>query len=70
VQLYGFRRGAGEHLADQVMLRLALAGGRYSIDLVPQHARTNAEIIAGFLPARIRFEACKNCAVCDVEATN
>lgn len=57
----------GEHLADQLMLPVALAGaGRYSIERVSQHARTNAEIIARFLPVRIEFEAGESCAVCVV----
>lgn len=60
----------GEHLADQLMLPLALAGGRrYSIQLVSQHARTNAEIIALFLPVRIWFEDGDNCAICVVDST-
>jgi RNA 3'-terminal phosphate cyclase (ATP) len=57
-----------EHLADQVMLPLALArGGRYSIELVSQHARTKAEIIARFLPVNVTFEAGDNCAICVVK---
>ncbi|MDB5935382.1 MAG: 3-phosphate cyclase [Massilia sp.] len=57
----------GEHLADQLMLPLALAGGgRYSIQLVSQHARTNAEIIARFLPVRIALEEGDNCVICVV----
>lgn len=61
----------GEHLADQLMLPLALAGGgRYSIERVSQHARTNAEIIARFLPVSIAFEAGDHCAVCVVGPTN
>lgn len=60
----------GEHLADQLMLPMALAGGgRYSIERVSQHARTNAETIARFLPVSITFEAGDNCAVCVVKAT-
>jgi RNA 3'-terminal phosphate cyclase (ATP) len=60
-----------EHLADQVMLPMALAGGgRYSIERVSQHARTNADIIARFLPVSITFEDGDNCAVCVVRATN
>lgn len=60
----------GEHLADQVMLPMALAGGgRYSLERVSQHARTNAGIIARFLPVLITFESGDNCAVCIVEAT-
>jgi RNA 3'-terminal phosphate cyclase (ATP) len=61
---------AGEHLADQLMLPLSLAGGgRYSIQLVSQHARTNAEIIARFLPVRIGFEDGDNCSICVVESS-
>lgn len=60
----------GEHLADQVMLPMALAGGgRYSIERVSQHARTNAEVIARFLPVNITFEAGDRCAICVVQAT-
>lgn len=61
----------GEHLADQIMLPLALSGGgRFSIDRVSQHAITNAEIIARFLPVRIVFEKAGNSSVCVVETTN
>jgi RNA 3'-terminal phosphate cyclase (ATP) len=60
----------GEHLADQLMLPMALAGGgRFSIDRVSQHARTNGDVIARFLPVRITFEAGDNCAICVVKAT-
>jgi RNA 3'-terminal phosphate cyclase (ATP) len=60
----------GEHLADQIMLPLALAGaGRFSIERVSQHAITNAEIIGRFLPVSIAFEEGDNCSVCVVQAT-
>ena len=50
------------------MLPMALAGaGRYSIERVSQHARTNAETIARFLPVRFRFEAGDNCSNCVIE---
>lgn len=59
----------GEHLADQIMLPMALAGGgRYSIERVSQHARTNAEVIALFLPVSITFEEGDRCALCVVRA--
>jgi RNA 3'-terminal phosphate cyclase (ATP) len=48
----------GEHLADQLLLPLAIAGGAF-VTCAPlsSHARTNAEVIARFLPERpIRFE--------------
>jgi RNA 3'-terminal phosphate cyclase (ATP) len=46
----------GEHLADQLMLPMALAGGGcFTAEAVSQHAITNAEVIARFLPVNIRF---------------
>jgi RNA 3'-terminal phosphate cyclase (ATP) len=46
----------GEHLADQLMLPMALAGGGcFTADAVSQHAVTNAEVIARFLPVNIGF---------------
>jgi RNA 3'-terminal phosphate cyclase (ATP) len=60
----------GEHLADQIMLPMALAGGgRLSMECVSQHARTNAEIITRFLPVSIVFEAGDRCEVCIVQPT-
>jgi RNA 3'-terminal phosphate cyclase (ATP) len=47
----------GEHLADQLMLPLALlAGGRYRTLEPSRHARTNAEVIERFLPGAVRLE--------------
>jgi RNA 3'-terminal phosphate cyclase (ATP) len=58
-----------EHLADQLMLPMALAGGgRFSVARVSQHALTNADIIGRFLPISIGFEASTDCAVCVVKA--
>lgn len=46
----------GEHLADQIMLPMALAGGgRFTTSHVSQHAITNAEVIGKFLPIEIGF---------------
>ncbi len=43
----------GEHLADQLLLPLALAGGGAFRTVAPSlHATTNAEVIARFLPVR------------------
>jgi RNA 3'-terminal phosphate cyclase (ATP) len=48
---------AGEHLADQLMLPMALAGGgRFSASTVSSHAETNAAVIARFLPVAIDFK--------------
>ena len=61
------RSGAavGEHLADQIMLPMALAGsGRFTLSHVSKHARTNAEIIAKFLPVEISFESNGECNRC------
>ena len=47
----------GEHLADQVMLPMALAGGgSFTAESISLHARTNAEVIEKFLPVRFSFE--------------
>jgi len=47
----------GEHLADQLMLPLALlAGGRYRALAPSLHARTNAEVVNLFLPGAVRLE--------------
>ena len=57
----------GEHLADQIMLPLALAGsGRFTTDCVSQHAITNAEVIEQFLPVRITFEEQGLSSVCAI----
>ncbi len=47
----------GEHLADQVMLPFALAGGgEFTCRAVSQHAKTNAEVIGRFLPISVEFD--------------
>jgi RNA 3'-terminal phosphate cyclase (ATP) len=49
------RSVAGEHLADQLLLPLALAGGgSFTATKVTRHARTNQDVISRFLP--ILFE--------------
>lgn len=46
----------GEHLADQLMLPLALAGGgQFTAAAVSQHALTNAQVIKRFLPIDFHF---------------
>jgi RNA 3'-terminal phosphate cyclase (ATP) len=49
------RAAAGEHLTDQLLLPLALAGaGSFTAEKINMHARTNMAVIAEFLP--VRFE--------------
>lgn len=48
----------GEHLADQLLLPMALAGGGTFRTLEPSsHTRTQAEILPLFLPVEVRMEA-------------
>jgi RNA 3'-terminal phosphate cyclase (ATP) len=48
------RAAAGEHLTDQLLLPLALAGTGSSAEKINMHARTNMKITSEFLP--VRFE--------------
>ena len=59
----------GEHLADQIMLPMALAGGgRFTMHRLSQHSKTNADVIKRFLPVQIDFdEAGKHCT-CRIRA--
>ena len=46
-----------EHLADQLMLPMALlAGGTYRCSKVSLHAETNAEVINRFFPGQVQIE--------------
>jgi RNA 3'-terminal phosphate cyclase (ATP) len=48
----------GAHLADQLLLPLAVAGGGAFRTVEPTaHTRTNAEVVARFLPVRIELRA-------------
>lgn len=47
----------GEHLADQLLLPLALAGaGRFTTAFASSHFRSNCEVIERFLPVRFVLE--------------
>jgi len=60
----------GEHLADQLMLPLALAGGgSFSASTVSRHALTNADVIARFLPVEIVFVPDERHSICVVRST-
>jgi RNA 3'-terminal phosphate cyclase (ATP) len=43
----------GEHLADQLLVLLALAGGMFRTVAPSRHTTTNIEVIKAFVPARI-----------------
>jgi len=48
----------GEHLADQLLVPMALAGGgAFRTMPLSSHARTNAALIERFLPVRFAYEA-------------
>ena len=60
---------AGEHLADQVILPMALAaGGQFTMHRVSQHAITNADVINRFLPVQIDFEQAIGRSLCRVRS--
>jgi RNA 3'-terminal phosphate cyclase (ATP) len=60
----------GEHLADQLMLPMALAGGgSFTASTISLHAKTNAEVIARFLPVVIEFQAEEGRYRCVVKST-
>ena len=47
---------AGEHLADQLLLPMAVGGGgAFTTVRATPHTTTNAEVIAKFLPVKVRF---------------
>src|SRR6058998_198450 len=51
------RAVAAEHLTDQLLLPLALAGGgSFTATKLSRHAKTNQEVIAKFLPIRFQTE--------------
>ena len=57
----------GEHLADQLLLPMAIGGGGAFTTVRPtEHATTNAEVIAKFLDARVTFANDGTCFRVDV----
>ncbi len=57
----------GEHLADQLMLPMALAGGgRFTTNRLSQHAVTNAAVISRFLPVVFQLEHGEQISLCSV----
>jgi RNA 3'-terminal phosphate cyclase (ATP) len=52
-QYLGSKAAVGEYLADQLLLPLALCGGgSFTTTAVSQHAETNMDVIARFLPVK------------------
>lgn len=61
----------GEHLADQLLIPLALAGvGEFVTGEPSLHTRTNVEVIALFLPGRLRLTETHDRARVRVEGLN
>ncbi len=59
----------GEHLADQLMLPMAMAGGgAFSALTISPHARTNAAVISRFLPVAFAFEQRAGAVLCTISA--
>ena len=59
----------GEHLADQLLLPLALAGGgSFTAEKLNLHARTNIDVIAKFLPAEFEAKQENECVRVEVRA--
>ena len=74
-QYLATQAAVGPYLADQLLLPLALAGsGAFTASSISQHARTNADLIARFLPVTIRFEQHghddKRDALCTVKSSS
>jgi RNA 3'-terminal phosphate cyclase (ATP) len=52
----------GEHLADQLLLPMALCGGgSFTTTHISQHAETNMDVIARFLPVKFSVTDCDGC---------
>jgi RNA 3'-terminal phosphate cyclase (ATP) len=61
------RAAAGEHLTDQLMLPLALAGaGSFTAMKLSRHAKTNQAVIEKFLPVRFKVEESRECCTVSV----
>lgn len=59
----------GEHLADQLLLPMALAGqGSLTTHVLSSHLKTNCQVIEAFLPARFAFEALDRCVRVSLDA--
>lgn len=60
--------GVGIHLADQLLLPFAIAGGgRFTTAEVTGHTATNAKVIESFMPLRVTFEEGARSALVEVK---
>ena len=65
------KAAVGEYLADQLLLLMAIAGeGSYTMSVLSEHTRTNAEVIRRFLPVQISFTSEAQRVVCSVHTQN
>jgi len=63
----GGKAAVGRHLADQLLLPMALlAGGEFSTLPPTRHTKTNIDVIHAFLPDRIRLDE-ESAAECHIE---
>jgi RNA 3'-terminal phosphate cyclase (ATP) len=60
----------GEHLADQLLLPFAMAGGgSFTASKLNRHARTNMDVVSTFLPVRFETREENDCAKVEVVRT-
>jgi RNA 3'-terminal phosphate cyclase (ATP) len=65
------RAAAGEHLTDQLMLPMALAGGgSFTAMKLSRHATTNRDVIEMFLPVRLEVSSGPDCSVVRVSSVS
>jgi RNA 3'-terminal phosphate cyclase (ATP) len=61
------RAAVAEHLADQLLLPMALAGaGSFTATKLSMHARTNLEVISKFLPVRFGVQPAETHSTIDI----
>ena len=52
----GSDAAVGEHIADQLLIALALGGGKFTTNIISQHFNTNCAIIEQFLPVKFKVK--------------
>jgi len=61
------KAAVGEHLADQLLLPFALAGGAFTAQKLNRHARTNMDVITSFLSVEFETVQGKECVRVEVK---